>query len=344
MSAPAARADLFGHPRGLTYLFTTEMLGALFVLWDALAPCPLHDEISAAGRSRRQCHRPSDRQARARRPIRLARRATVVVADLGVLYALVYFTPIFGGLLADRVLGQRRTVIVGAVLMAIGHFMMAVEPLFLFALLALILGSGCFKPNISTQVGGLYAPGDHRRDRAYRSSMSASMSARFWAPLICGTLGEEAAGTMASPPPASACASGFRFISMRSRNLPADELHKAKAAHVAHRALDRDEWRAVNRAARPVRAQHVVLATYEQMGNTMILWADANTDRTVRLVRLSMQIPPPGFLAFNPFMDFRFHAVRRRAVDASGRARDRAVDHHENGRSAASALRRQTSS
>ena len=68
---------------------------------------------------------------------------------------LVYFTPIFGGLLADRVLGQRRTVVVGATLMAIGHFMMAVEQLFLFALLALILGSGCFKPNISTQVGGL---------------------------------------------------------------------------------------------------------------------------------------------------------------------------------------------
>ncbi len=77
----------------------------------------------------------------------------------GLYTGLVYFTPIFGGLLADRVLGQRRTVVVGATLMAIGHFMMAVEQLFLFALLALILGSGCFKPNISTQVGGLYARG-----------------------------------------------------------------------------------------------------------------------------------------------------------------------------------------
>ena len=68
----------------------------------------------------------------------------------------VYLTPIFGGFLADRVLGQRRTVVIGASLMAIGHFMMAFEPLFLLALLFLILGNGAFKPNISTQVGALY--------------------------------------------------------------------------------------------------------------------------------------------------------------------------------------------
>ena len=74
----------------------------------------------------------------------------------GFYTGLVYLTPIFGGLLADRVLGQRRTVILGAALMAIGHFMMAFEHLFLFALGLLILGNGAFKPNISTQVGALY--------------------------------------------------------------------------------------------------------------------------------------------------------------------------------------------
>ena len=64
-------------------------------------------------------------------------------------------------------LGQRRTVILGAALMAAGHFMMAFELLFLLALVTLILGNGAFKPNISTQVGGLYAPGDHRLHRAF---------------------------------------------------------------------------------------------------------------------------------------------------------------------------------
>ncbi len=76
--------------------------------------------------------------------------------------------------------------------MAIGHFMMAVEQLFLFALLVLILGNGAFKPNISTQVGGLYAPGDRRRDRAYSIFYVGINVGAFLAPLVCGSLGEEA--------------------------------------------------------------------------------------------------------------------------------------------------------
>src|SRR5271167_4939554 len=145
----------------------------------------------------------------------------------GLYTGLVYFTPIFGGLLADRVLGQRRTVIIGAVLMAIGHFMMAVEQLFVFALLALILGNGCFKPNISTQVGGLYAPSDHRRDRAYSIFYVGINVGAFLAPLVCGTLGETvgwhygfaAAGV-------GMCIGLFTYLYAWPL-LPEDELHKA---------------------------------------------------------------------------------------------------------------------
>ena len=85
----------------------------------------------------------------------------------GLYTGFVYFTPFFGGMLADRVLGQRRTVIIGGVLMAIGHFMMALHNMFFPALMFLILGNGCFKPNISTQVGLLYKQGDARRDSAF---------------------------------------------------------------------------------------------------------------------------------------------------------------------------------
>src|ERR1700680_5247871 len=109
----------------------------------------------------------------------------------GFYTGLVYLTPVFGGLLADRVLGQRRTVILGAALMAIGHFMMAFERLFLLALVTLILGNGAFKPNISTQVGALYAPGDRRRDRAFSIFYVGINLGAFLAPLVCGTLGEE---------------------------------------------------------------------------------------------------------------------------------------------------------
>ena len=75
--------------------------------------------------------------------------------------------------------------------MALGHFMMAFEPLFLFALFVLILGNGAFKPNISTQVGALYAPGDPRRDRAFSIFYVGINLGAFLAPLVCGTLGED---------------------------------------------------------------------------------------------------------------------------------------------------------
>ena len=74
--------------------------------------------------------------------------------------------------------------------MAIGHFMMAFELLFFFALATLILGNGAFKPNISTQVGGLYAPGDKRRDRAFSIFYVGINLGAFFSPLVCGTLGE----------------------------------------------------------------------------------------------------------------------------------------------------------
>src|SRR5262249_32887712 len=101
---------------------------------------------------------------------------------------IAYFTPILGGLVAERWLGQHRTVIIGGVLMAVGHFMMAFEALFLLALSMLILGIGAFKPNISTQVGALYAPGDHRRDRAYSIFYVGIDIGAFPVPPLCGAL------------------------------------------------------------------------------------------------------------------------------------------------------------
>ena len=108
----------------------------------------------------------------------------------GLYTGFVYFTPFFGGILADRVFGQRKTVVIGGLLMAIGHFLMAFEPMFLVALLFLILGNGCFKPNISTQVGSLYPPGDPRRDRAFTIFYMGLNLGAFFSPLVCGTLGQ----------------------------------------------------------------------------------------------------------------------------------------------------------
>jgi POT family proton-dependent oligopeptide transporter len=109
----------------------------------------------------------------------------------GLYTGFVYFTPFFGGLLADRLLGRRKAVIVGGTLMAIGHFLMAMENMFFLALMFLILGNGCFKPNISTQVGGLYGPGDPRRDRAFSIFYVGINIGAFLSPLVCGTLGQK---------------------------------------------------------------------------------------------------------------------------------------------------------
>jgi POT family proton-dependent oligopeptide transporter len=230
----------------------------------------------------------------------------------GLYTGLVYFTPIFGGLLADRVLGQRRTVVVGATLMAIGHFMMAVEQLFLFALLALILGSGCFKPNISTQVGGLYGESDPRRDRAYSIFYVGINLGAFLAPLVCGTLGERVGWHYGFAAAGVGMLIGLCIYLYALPLLPADELHKAKseqAASAARKPLDARERRAIFMLLALLIPNTLFWATYEQMGNTIILWADANTDRSIDALHLfgvAAQIPTTWFLAFNPFMIFAF--------------------------------------
>jgi proton-dependent oligopeptide transporter, POT family len=306
MPAAAASADLFGHPRGLTFLFTTEMwerfsyygMRSLLVLYMTkylLWPDHAGNVVGllTVKRALETLFGPLDVQP--------------LSSQIWGLYTgLVYFTPIFGGLLADRVLGQRRTVIIGAVLMAIGHFMMAVEQLFVFALFALILGSGCFKPNISTQVGGLYAPGDHRRDRAYSIFYVGINVGAFLAPLVCGTLGEKAGWHYGFAAAGVGMCIGLCIYLYALPLLPQDELHKAQAAHAEHKPLDRKEWRAIVALLVLFVPATLFWATYEQIGNTIVLWADANTDRAVDLFGLSADIPTTWFLAFNPFMIFAF--------------------------------------
>jgi POT family proton-dependent oligopeptide transporter len=226
----------------------------------------------------------------------------------GFYTGFVYFTPLIGGIIADRWLGQHRTIIIGASLMAVGHFMMAFEPLFLFALLTLILGNGCFKPNMSAQVGGLYAPGDHRRDRAYSIFYVGINIGAFLAPLVAGTLGEDlgwhygfgAAGV------GMTIALVIYIYALRSRALPPDELHKVRAAGTEKKALDRSEWRAILALIALFLPVTLFWATYEQQGNTIALWADDHTDRSINLIFWHGEIPTTWFQAFNPFMIFAF--------------------------------------
>jgi len=111
----------------------------------------------------------------------------------GLYAGFVYLTPLFGGIVADRWLGRTRTIVIGASLMALGHFLMAFEASFLIAIACLLVGVGCFKGNIAAQVGELYAPGDKRRASAFQIFMLAVQIAVILAPIVCGTLGEKVA-------------------------------------------------------------------------------------------------------------------------------------------------------
>ncbi|OQW50426.1 MAG: hypothetical protein A4S09_01135 [Proteobacteria bacterium SG_bin7] len=106
----------------------------------------------------------------------------------GLYTGFVYLSPFFGGILADRIWGKRKSVYVGGALMAIGHFLMAFENLFVFALFFLIMGNGAFKPNISTQVGGLYKEGDQRRDGAFTIFYMGINLGAFFSPFLCKNL------------------------------------------------------------------------------------------------------------------------------------------------------------
>jgi POT family proton-dependent oligopeptide transporter len=159
---------LFGHPVGLFVLFFAEMwerfsyygMRALLVFYMLKGFLSMDDD-----------------------------RAYAVY---GAYTALVYATPFLGGLLADRLLGARRAVVAGGLLMAAGHCLMTVEREWAFygALALLVCGNGFFKPNISAIVGQLYAPADPRRDGGYTLFYMGINLGAALAPLVCGYIGE----------------------------------------------------------------------------------------------------------------------------------------------------------
>ena len=110
----------------------------------------------------------------------------------GAYVALVYMTPFFGGMFADRLLGSRRAVVLGGLLMAGGHLLMTIEVeiVFFLALALLIIGNGFFKPNISTMVGAMYGDGDPRRDGGFTIFYMGINLGAAMAPLLCGYVGE----------------------------------------------------------------------------------------------------------------------------------------------------------
>lgn len=219
--------------------------------------------------------------------------------------ALVYLTPFFGGIIADRWLGQRFTVIIGGVIMALAEFTLMLPQMFFLGLLLLIVGNGFFKPNISTQVGNLYRPGDTRIDRAYSIFYVGINIGAALSPWIAGLLGENIGYQWGFCAAGVGMLIGLAVYLGAYRTLPPDRVMRLRASSEAKKKLTSQDWRAVIALILLCIPTSLFWAVYEQQGNTINLWAQDFTDRHI-IPGLSLEWPVTSFQSFNPIMIFAF--------------------------------------
>ncbi|HEX2812889.1 MAG TPA: peptide MFS transporter [Sphingopyxis sp.] len=194
--------------------------------------------------------------------------------------SLVYLTPILGGLIADRWLGRRTTLILGGLFMAAGHFLMAFEGAFLFALLALIVGVGLFKGNIASQVGELYGPSDLRRAMAFQIFYIAINVSVIAAPLISGTLGEKVGWHWGFGTAGVVMVLGLILYIMAGPWLPADNRPGKNTEAKAAEPMTRQDGLRVLAVIVLVPVMAVALLTNQEIFNAYLVWADQHFQLT----------------------------------------------------------------
>jgi proton-dependent oligopeptide transporter, POT family len=261
----------FGQPRGLTILFLTEM-------WEIFSYYGM----------------------RALLVYYMTKQLLIGQEKASFVYgtytAAAYFTPIIGGMIADRWLGKRRAVIIGGSIMAAGHFMMTFEPLFYFALATIALGNGLFLPSLPSQIDGLYRPDDPRRGRAYNVYYVGINIGGFLAPLICGTLGEFYGWHWGFGAAGVGMLAGLVVYIRGGKYLPGDIPAPRKIAEPESNAQKYHSTFFLLFAVGV--CVTVFRGAYEQVGNTVALWADVGINRTTPL----MTIPMTWFQALNPLL------------------------------------------
>ncbi|MGL4555103.1 MAG: peptide MFS transporter [Gemmataceae bacterium] len=192
----------------------------------------------------------------------------------------VYFTPFPGGVWADRQLGYRWAIILGAVVMGLGHVLLAFDalPFFFAGLACLVLGNGLFKPNISTLVGNLYPPNDKRLDNAYTIFYMGINLGAFTAPLIAGVVRVHYGYHIAFGIAGIGMAISLVLFLMLEKTLVFEKREaNESAADAVPPAVQRDRHVALLLV-------FVLVAlfwlAFKQNGNTLSLWFKDSTDRT----------------------------------------------------------------
>jgi len=202
-------------------------------------------------------------------------------AIFGTYAALVYATPVLGGIVADKWLGRNTTLIAGGILMAIGHFLMAIQSAFVFALLALVLGVGAFKGNIATQVGALYGPNDLRRAMAFQIFYIFINVSVIIGPLISGTLGQKVGWHWGFGCAGVVMVLGL-FIYLSGRKyLPVENRPVRGEERVPREPLSREDWMCVVYLLILIPVLAVSLLTNQEIFNAYIVWGDEQFNRNI---------------------------------------------------------------
>jgi len=259
----------FGHPRGLTVLFLTNM-------WE---------QFSYYGMRAILVYYMT-------KQLLLAQGSSSII--YGIYTGVAYFTPLIGGFIADRFLGKKRAIIIGGSVMALGHFMMTLEPLFYVALATIAIGNGLFLPSLPSQIRDLYPPGDPRAGRAYNVYYVGVNIGGFLAMLVCGALGETFGWHWGFGAAGVGMVMGLSFYLLGQRYLPAQAPQPRIEQPAAPREnMARDTLLLLFGVGAAVA---VFRSAYEQVGNTVALWSDAGVDKMVG----HFTIPMTWFIAINP--------------------------------------------
>ncbi|WP_169829178.1 peptide MFS transporter [Tsuneonella mangrovi] len=281
-AGPGESAELFGHPRGLTVLATTEMwerfsfygMQALLMLYMTkylLLPEHARGVIGLAS-------------YRAGLEAVVGKLDDVAFAGqtYGIYSGMIYLTPIIGAWLGDRVLGRTRTITIGCLIMAAGHLAMASEQLFLGALTLLVIGSGCVIGNMAAQVGLLYSPEDQRRTRGFGIYLITLNVGALIAPLIIGTLGEDYSWHWGFGAAGIGMLIGLATYLAGRRHMPPDSLTARTAASKQKVKLTRSDWHRIGVILLLLFVPYVLYFTAtNQSYSIMYVWADTQVDRNI---------------------------------------------------------------
>jgi POT family proton-dependent oligopeptide transporter len=269
-TGPSDRAFL-GHPKGLGYLGFTEAcerfsyyamqtLLVLYMVNYLLVPQRMHNVVGLDWLQAHVYHGLSGQP--------------LASAIFGTYASLVYLTPIAGGFIADRWVGRDATLLIGGAMMVIGHFLMAIEWAFVFALLALVIGVGAFKGNIASQVGSLYGPHDLRRATAFQLFYIFINAGVILASPIAGTLGQKVGWHWGFGCAGVVMVLGMAIYLTGHRHLPREGRALAQGEPVTREPLSRDDWVRVAYVVILIPVLAVALLTNMQIFNVYLTWGD----------------------------------------------------------------------